>query len=66
MTKLVKIDAKTGTHTAYDGKNAIAAVAFDRPLSAEEVEYLRKYPLKYVQALEEMTEEGSAPEPHAA
>jgi len=49
---LVRIDIKTGQHTAYSGKNRVASAAFSRPLGAEELEYFRKHPVKYLETLE--------------
>lgn len=57
---LVSIDTKTGQHSAYSGKTKVASSAFSRPLSAEELEYFRKYPVKYLECLDQVTEEQTA------
>lgn len=49
-TRLVCIQGNT--YVAYSGKDRLEIAPFDRPLQAEEVEYFRKYPKKFVESLE--------------
>ena len=47
-TRLVLVENDL-TYTAYLGKNVEVSIKSDRELSKEEIEYFRKYPIKYIE-----------------
>lgn len=49
-TRLVCIQGNT--YVAYKGKERLEVAPFNRALEADEVEYFRKYPEKFVESLE--------------
>ena len=47
-TRLVLVENDL-TYTAYLGKNVEVSIKSDRELSKVEIEYFRKYPIKYIE-----------------
>ena len=49
-TRLVLIENDL-TYTVYLGENVEVSIKSDRELSKEEIEYFRKYPIKYLEGV---------------